>query len=169
MSTSRSRACASGSSSTTSTGLGSTTPSDWYGRVYIYLSANLPAPSRIVLIRSGGASVAALRLGTSGTIDLLDAGGVKRATTNVPLTLNAWNRIEWHVVNNATTGSLECKLYDGANSDDTVADDSVNFAGFPTGSNTDDVRFGFNTSGANLGPMWLDDIVANAGAYPGHA
>ena len=152
----------------TSVGLGGT-PSNWYGRVYLYLPANLPLTTRIVLIRSGGVSVASLRLRTDGRIDLVDSSATVRATSAKALALNAWNRLEWHIVNNATAGSLECKLFLGGNADGASADDTFSFANFGTGSNTDAVRFGLNTSGANLGPIWFDDIVAGAGAYPGPA
>lgn len=140
------------------------TLTDHYGRAHIYFTANPDANFTFINYRSGGGGAAAIRLTTTGTVALLDSGGAARATTTASITLNAWVRLEWHIVHDAVTGSGELKLFNTA--DSSTADETISFSNQNTAANTDSVRFQ-NTRAAVT--FWLDDLAVGLSAYPGPA
>lgn len=140
------------------------TLTDHYGRMYLYYQ-NDWGSSGFVAFLSGTATRAAGFIRTSGLIELRDDSNLQKAITTISLTANAWNRIEWHLVANGTTGSFEMKIFVGANVDGTTPDETISATGLNTGINTDEVQFGI-LNGAVV-TAWLDNLVAAATAYPG--
>jgi hypothetical protein len=146
------------------------TSSDWYGRIYIYFTAD-PGSSTvrpIDLYDSSDVRCAALLFRVSGpstVISLRNAALAEVAVGTVGLPLNQWVRIEWHLINSATTGFFEAKMF---STDSTTALDTITSAAtINTGTNTGRTRFG-DTDGSFL-TWWMDDILVGAGSYPGPA
>jgi hypothetical protein len=144
--------------------------SAWYGRIYIYFTAD-PGSSTvrpIDLYDSSDVRCAALLFRVSGpstVISLRNAALAEVAVGTVGLPLNQWVRIEWHLINSATTGFFEAKMF---STDSTTALDTITSAAtINTGTNTGRTRFG-DTDGSFL-TWWMDDILVGAGSYPGPA
>lgn len=143
-----------------------------WGRVYLYQTAfgtsasqvvriNDSAQTRLAVIHPGIASDQHLYVQASipGTQD----GG------SVVMALNQWVRIEWHFICNDTTGLIEAKLFNTADSvtaDDTVIVQNVDTNGNGSGAQ---VEFGHGV-GVNANEIrWLDDMQVNGVGYPGPA
>lgn len=84
---------------------------DRYARAYIYLSAN-PA-SKYYLFNWWGATnfCGAVGIGPDGKVYLYDSANAQQAVSAGALPLGQQVRIEAHINGNATTGSLEARIY----------------------------------------------------------
>lgn len=146
---------------TWSTGIGALT--DWYGRVYLYATAN-PAGGSYRLIVDGNNNFP-LFVNASGTVSMLDQGGFA-VTTGTAISLNQWVRLEWHWINSATVGQVELKLFNSPDST-SPTDTQTSGANRNTSASTTQLSFGLSSGGGDAGPIWLDNIVAGATSYPG--
>jgi len=144
------------------TGIGTLT--DWYGRVYIYATANPAGSYRVVRDLTGGSFIVFVT--SSGTIQSYDTVGGLLYTTATSIGLNQWVRVEWHWIHSATVGQGELKLFNSPDSS-TPTETKTSTATFNTGVNTSNVSFGLSDGGPGAGPIWLDNVVAGAPGYPG--
>lgn len=161
----------SGSSSSTAlrwtTAFGTIT--DHYGRIYLYATAyqdSTPDASPVNFKTGASTVMAAIKVGSDGVLSAQDAT-FSVTTGTVPIALNQWVRIEWHIVHNTSTGSVEIKLFNDAES--TTPDDTITWTNRNTGSSADTAEFGTAQITSSTWVFWLDDIVANATDWPGPA
>ena len=144
------------------TGIGTLT--DWFGRIYLYATANPGANYRVVFDLTGGSHIVFVT--SSGTIQSYDTvGGLLYTTTN-SIALNQWVRIEWHWIHSTTVGQGELKLFNNPDSA-TPTETQTSAANKNTGANTSNLTFGLSDGGSSAGPIWLDNIVAGASSYAG--
>lgn len=146
------------------------THTDHYGRLYIYPTTSFAVDELVEFLSggTGGSLVAALNVNASNQLTLRDSTGTGPTTTH-GLTLNAWNRIEYHIVHSATVGQMECQLFLGSNFDGTTPDETLSStATLNTGASADTVKFGLLSNEPNL-TYWLDDLMAGATTWPGPA
>lgn len=144
------------------------TVTEHWGRVYIYITANPAATFRLVELRSGGiggAFACSVRVDSNGKIALADNTATTTGLTAI--SLNQPIRIEFHIIHSATIGQMEAKLFN--TKDSTTVDDTITSAAtHNTLASVDTIGFGLG-GGGSAGPIWMDDIVANALSYPGPA
>jgi hypothetical protein len=146
---------------------GSVSYAEHWGRLYAYYTAN-PGSNGIYMYRSGpsnGMSFYVKSSATAGDIVVRNGAAVLGTSTNT-ITLNAWIRIEWHVLyNTGSSGSVELKLYNTA--DSTTATETMTYTGL-TSPQSAATSFDFGQwAGAATISYWLDQIVEGATAYPG--
>ena len=140
-------------------------PTDWFGRAYVYVTSNPAASLRI------GQTVTLTNwliwITSSGKLLALDTVGAVMFTSTASVVLNAWFRLEWHMIHSTTVGQYELKLFN--NADSTVPTEvDTSTATFNTGASCSGMLFGIDHSGSAAG-IWLDDLVAGATSYPGPA
>ena len=139
------------------TSLGSLT--DHYGRFYMYLSADPPADNQLVWMGNSGSQVARIWINTTGHIYTDATGGSGGSgPMAAAVALNQWVRVEYHVFNNASTGIIEVKLFNSAES--TTPTETTTATAQNTQTLTNQILFGWNKTGTNLPKLWIDDTVA---------
>lgn len=146
------------------TGLGSIT--EISAAFYIYMTANPASTIRGVEMRNAGAAVMILGVpNNTGLMQWKTGADLSVGTlNNTALTLNQWNRIEFHVIFNATTGSGEARWFPGDSTTQTGTDST-----FPattnSGAGCDEIRFGMNSSSTAVSyTWWLDSLKVVAGS-----
>jgi len=146
------------------------TLTDHYGRAYLYLTGNPSVNLAWLACQLTGASCSRIIVTTTGKLQINDSANTLAGGPGaVSLTPNQWVRVEWHFVHSTTVGMGEVKLFNtpgSATPDETIttpANKNMN-------SSANRVIVGIINSAANIGPYWLDQIVAGIqGAYPGPA
>jgi hypothetical protein len=134
-----------------------------YGRAYINLGTTTdPATILAKLETAGFARDAQINLTTADKLSIIDANNTKQVTftNSVP---SGWVRIEWHLVNSTTAGSLTVSMYAG---DSTTAIETHTVNGINTGASFGALQLGsvFTTTTA-MTPFKLDDVAyGTAGA-----
>lgn len=144
------------------TALGTLT--DWYGRVYLYATAN---PSDSYRVSVDGNNNFVLYVTSSGTIQQYDQGGLIHATS-ASISLNQWVRLEWHWINSTSVGQVELRLFNSPDSS-TATETKTSAANRNTSASTTDLSFGLSSGASATGPIWLDNIVAGATTWTGPA
>jgi hypothetical protein len=148
------------------TGLGSVT--EMWGAVYLYITANPSSTIRSIAFFSGGSLLGNLAVPNNGGLLQYKFPGDTSVTgtlNNTALTLNQWNRVEWHVIFNASTGSGEAQWYAGDATSQTGT--SSSFTGTNTGASCDEIRIGLNAASTTINyTYWWDDFKL-ALSYPG--
>lgn len=146
-----------------STGIGTLT--DWYGRIYLYLTAFPSVEFRLVkdLLGSGQQ----IKVNASGLVVVQDADQAQVFVTTNAVNTNAWTRIEFHCVQSATVGQWEVKLFTSPDSA-TATETKSSAANRNTGASLTDVGIGL-IGGGSAGTVWLDNIVIGATDWPGPA
>jgi hypothetical protein len=88
---------------------------------------------------------------------------------NTALTLNQWNRIWFHVVFNATTGTGEAAWFAGDATSQTGT--SATMSAVNTGAGCDEIRIGMNAASTTVSYTWWGDDykIATGSADPGPA
>lgn len=134
-----------------------------YGRAYLYL----PSTSAIYPVYAfDDADAIAWRILVNGTISMRDSTGTDVATGAVSPSTGQWIRLEWKVVNNASTGLCEFKLFNDATS--TTADETQTSGNCNTKANTSRIRFG---DPGSLSPAsstyYFDNLLINDTGYAG--
>lgn len=145
------------------------TQTDFYGRCYLYLTAN-PSSNTINLLRflNGTALAAAVRVSAAGKLQAIDAAGTQQGGTTAVVSLNTWIRIGWHVVTNATTGSIEVKLYNTP--DSLTPTETLTLTGLNTNTQATVYRFGMAVlAGVDFPEFFIDDLGITTAGYPGPA
>lgn len=141
------------------------TQTDHYGRVYCYFTANPAVAVQLVRANNGAATLAGLiQVNTTGVVRCVAANATFQAGT-VGITLNQWIRIEYHIIHSTPAGgTVEAKLFNTATS--TTPDETITYSNQGTSAQATQISFG-NDATNTPGAFWMDDIVANATAYPG--
>lgn len=128
------------------------TQTDFYGRIYLYVGA-LPLANSVHIAfgRNSGANAWLMMMDTTGHIRLMNSAQAIILTSTSHLTAGQWARIEWHVVNNVTTGSLRCRIFLTPTSN--TPDEDLNFgeggaAAQNTGAQTNQMSVGDGNQGA---------------------
>lgn len=156
-----------GVNSSTGSGFSWTTAAtDHYGRVYLYLTAN-PTTSDMPIIQCSSPATrnARLDITTAGKIRYYDSPASGTNITTNTIALNQWIRLEFHFIHSATVGQIEVKLFNSAEST-TPTETLTSPASLNTGASAGGIFFGTFNSVSNC-IFWMDDVVANATAYPG--
>lgn len=140
------------------------TQTEHYGRAYLYLTTNPSAVPRGPIRGYNGATVAwGIHVNTNGTLQCGDSDS--SVSGSVAIGLNQLIRVEWHVVHSATVGIVEAKLFNSAES--TTPSETITHSSANTLTQSDRIRFGVTDGGTAPAAFWIDDIIANATAYPG--
>lgn len=134
------------------------TMSDHYGRIYIWK----PDAGEFFRVLTGGingSQLLTLSLSASGFINALDLSGT--AFTGSLDYRSKWVRVEYHVIQSATVGQVFVNTYvlDNTSPLETLS----TAANRNTGASADTCRYG-SPSAVDI---WMDDIIANATAFPG--
>lgn len=142
------------------------TVTNHYGAIELYMTANPSATVVPIRCLSGTSGAASLRIRTDGKLELVDQiGNVFGPTTNA-ISLNTLIRIEFHFIHSTTVGQMELRLFNDPTSA-TPTETFTTAANKNTLASIDKIRFGIaNSAGvSNIGPLWLDNIVANGTSY----
>ncbi len=143
------------------------TQTDTFGRLYIWTQFN-PSSNVVSLVvyRATTTVRCRIKVNTAGKIELADASNVVQFTSTNSIGLSQWVRLEWHVVFSSSTGHMECKLFNNADSateTETIGNQTTNLS--LGGASANDVNFQW---GSNVSQTaWLDGILAGASSYPG--
>lgn len=151
-----------------STSIGSFT--EIWGRLYCYFTAIPTLGNQLVRInQSDSTRLATILPGVAADKKLYVATNLAggQSSGSIDIAVNQWVRIEFHFIANASTGMIEAKLFN--NADSATVTETVTRSGFNTGSAGAHVDFGYGVS-ANAGEIiWLDDLQVNGTGYPGPA
>jgi hypothetical protein len=148
------------------TGLGGVT--EIWGAIYMYLTANPSSTIRSIAFFSGGSLLGNCAVPSNGGLIQWKFPSDTSVGTlnNTALTLNQWNRIEFHVIFNATTGSGEAQWYPGDGVTQTGT--SSTFTATNTGASCDEIRIGMNAASTTINYTWWEDSFKLSGTgYPG--
>lgn len=141
-----------------------------WGAQYIYMTANPSSTIRGIAFFSAGALLGNLGVpNNTGFMQWKFPSDTSVGTlNNTALTLNQWNRVEFHVIFNATTGSGEARWFAGDSATQTGTDST--FTATNTGASCDEIRFGMNAASTAVSyTWWLDDLNVNGTGFPGPA
>ena len=143
------------------------TVTEIWGRAYIYRTAH-PSGNQwpIYFADSAAARAGIIYWGNDGSFFVFNSSLGTSDQGEDDWQLNVWNRIEWHLVSSTTVGSLEAKLYEG---DSTTVRATASISNTNTLANLQRVYFGDVSAGTATSTTWFDDVVVNAGGYPGPA
>ena len=136
------------------------TLSDWYGRMYLYMTAN-PA-SAMTFFRPQKTTTQAFQLliDTSGHIVVQDTSSATLATFTNAISLNQFVRVEVHA--NHTGSALEVKLFNSADSSTATETQTLNSVSMQSNATRLDFRTNITST-----IYWIDQLVGGATAYPG--
>lgn len=137
-----------------------------WGRVYVYFTANPGATLGVVRLRIGGLQVSRFTISTSGMWQIRNASNSLLATMTSTITLNAWTRMEWHVLATAAGGDIECRLYNTADSNSIT--DQLSDTNAALATNIDEVNVGHHNANP-VTTFWADDLNVNTTTWPGPA
>jgi hypothetical protein len=136
--------------------------SNFYGRIYIYLSSYPPIGLRLYTAQDASISNYGLQLGAGGGVHNRDvANAVQRGSvSSTVLSLNTWHRIEWHLITSTAANGQSATIYlftdsnvEGSTPNETIA--SGNWTGATSVVNLH--RFGAVGNGATW-TLNIDDI-----------
>jgi hypothetical protein len=134
------------------------TQTDNWVRVYLYRTANNATSNFIIRAVTTSTLVAQVRINNNGKVVVTDKANANLTTSTNAITLNAWNRFEFHVIaNGAGASTMRCEMYLGANCDGTTADEVISSTTSDCGANFNGWRFGQALTG-DPGAFWLDDV-----------
>lgn len=142
---------------------------DHFGGMYLYKDAT---PNNNVVIYQAwntGLTQAQGSVGitTGNKIICLQNVSSVSATGAVNVPSNQLVYISWHIVNDATVGKVEARLYTNPGSG--VIDETITTANGNNGAGTQRVRIGNEADGANNNTilnLWLDNITTGNASYP---
>jgi hypothetical protein len=146
------------------------TPTEIWGRFYLYITAQLAAGNTFTLFGAERSGV-----GACGLVNLTPFGGVTtriqvenavstKVNTGIDVPLNQWVRVEFHMLL-ATSGQVDAKLWTDPLA--TTGENTATVTGDTRGF-TDRVYFGNRGMPSATGyTHWMDGIHVNATGYPG--
>ncbi len=135
-----------------------------YGRAYIYGDFSASGGDLLVTINSIDATIRFTILAFAAQLYLRDTGSAHQIGPSANVNVNGWFRIEWHVFHDPTVGTMELKLF---NTPDATSPDSTITSSANCNTGTEGHQILYEVS--NNTTAWLDDLLANATAYPGPA
>jgi hypothetical protein len=145
------------------------TQTEFWGRAYVYLTGNPASTWLFHRVQNAGTNVARIAL-TTGRLIRLDGGSANTAlfTAATALPLNAWCRIEWHILVSATVGQLDVRIFRTA-LDGTTADESSALAATQNlGAQATQYQFGgVQGSATPSGTFWFDDVAISTVGWIG--
>lgn len=142
------------------------TQTDHYGRVYLWMDAYYSlANMAFINVQSGGSLAARIYINSSGNYVLSDSTGAGLGNTTIPLRRGQWTRMEWHMVHNASTGSVEVKLFNNPHS--TVPTETVSITNKNTLASADRIAVMQGTGLTAGDTQWVGGVAMQAPAYPG--
>ncbi len=140
------------------------TQTEIWGRCYMKQTVAPGTVNTIFIADLVGTGTCATISNYAGRLRVDDIVGGTFSTTDI--TLNAWVRIEFHILFSATVGIVEAKLFNSPES--LVADETVNR---PAGANTRASGtagyWGYDGQAGSNQVFSIDDMVVNATGYPG--
>lgn len=143
------------------------TATDFFGRFFLFMTAfPLAAPVRPVRARVAGVTKQNVEITTAGVVQINSDASTTVGTGTVPIYLNQWVRVEWHMIMSLTVGQVEAKLFNDP-AGTTPSDVITSAANLNTGTPADNIQHGNGQTTANVVPFWLDEIIAGAASYPG--
>lgn len=143
-----------------------------FGRLFVMVSATPTVITPVMRFFSGGTTIGTLNLTTGRKIQFVSGLGGTQFTSATALTANAWYRVEWNAIFNATaTGTLQIRLYLGDVTSPLEDSGQVNNPLTTSIATCSMVRYGFVSAVANAPTatdfLYLDDLVAFATMWPG--
>lgn len=138
---------------------------DHYGRYYVYRTAN-PVTKNADLYVTLTSGTLRIYVNTSGQVEIAKGTTVLQTST-VTVNLNGWTRIEYHIVNNAVTGSFQVKIFttpDGGTAAETLTQTSED-----TSTASTEIYVGNSLATGGNSAFWIDDVIVKATSYPGSA
>ena len=133
----------------------------WY-RTYLYLTANPTAQYKVVTTGTGAANCGSVYVTTAGKIICSDGSGTTRLTSAASVPLNAWFRLEGFMVGSATVGQVSFSMWTSMDSAGTATETQTSAASFNTTGAVNQIMWGSQSSIANVGPYWMDDVAISA-------
>ena len=147
---------------TTKTG---TTTEHWI-RFYVYFTANPAAITTLYTALSTATAAVTVKLDTAGKLLVAPTSGTTDYTFTNAITLNAWNRVEIHIINSTGTGTVQTRLY--AADSQTVVEDSGVRSTTSTLTNTTSHVFGQQAAVAGTtSTFWLGDPAVGTTGFLG--
>lgn len=127
-----------------------------YGRAYINLQGTPASSDAFIEWQNSGTFIGAIQLTTGRQLLIQNAAFSTVHTMTTVLTVGTKYRVEWHLVNSATTGTLQVSLYvgDSVTATETYTSGSTNFAAQAT-----QYQWGWNNGHANQPQVWIDDVA----------
>jgi hypothetical protein len=136
--------------------IGETPPTTFYFRLYLWMDANPSTTRRIAAFYDNtNTLVFGLNISTGGKVQSYDAANTSMGLSTTSISLGQWVRIEGKVFTNATTGTVDMRLYNSPQS--ATATETWAYTARNTGPHFDEVRWG-NTAAVTQ-EMWMDDIA----------
>lgn len=140
------------------------TLTDFYGRMYLYFPT-LPANAVHILIgRDTGVNAWLMRVDTTGKVQLQNNAATTIISSTTSLVAGQWARVEWHIVNSATVGSLECRIYLTPGSTG-APDQDFSMTAQNTGAQTNQMGVGDGSGGTN--DFYTAGVLIGATTWPG--
>lgn len=140
----------------------------YWGRTYFY-GGNSQGLFRLVYFPNGGNSRGQIQVDATGHLLILDRTNATQQTFTNAINNNAWCRIEWKFIANATTGLIEVQLFNSPNSGtatETKTASNIN-TDTSTPSGATGVSMGILNNPGAVHTVWLNYLNVNATAYPG--
>lgn len=140
-----------------------------YGRVYLWRdSVDAVQPHYWLSVYESGTNlIGRFKITTAGLVEIQGPSGSVVATGAVTVATGQWTRLEYKIVNHASAGILEVKLFNTA--DSSSVSETITATGLNTYADTAKLRFGSEQVNNSGYTYYLDDIVAGALSYPGPA
>lgn len=144
------------------------TPVDSYGRIYLYRAATAEAVHYFAQFNSSlDELICRLGVNESSQIQIQNGAGSIVATQSGTLATGQWTRVEFKIINHASAGILECKIFNAA--DASSPDETLTATSQNTRADTTKVYIGSPVATSPSYTFYVDDIVVGANAYPGPA
>jgi uncharacterized protein YdbL (DUF1318 family) len=91
-------------------------------------------------------------------------------TTTNAVNTNGWTRLEFHAIQNATTGTLELRLYKNPDAAVGSYTEQLSFTNQNSGSSAyATYGFGQSASRVNMAAFWMDDVKVSSTGWVGPA
>ncbi len=148
------------------TALGTVT--DHYGRIYVWQDAFDSLRTQIIQFHASfdAAYGCAINITPTGKIQIWDSSNSQVGITTASMSTGQWVRLEWHIINSATVGFGEIRLFNNADSS-TPTETQASGSTLDTGANSGQVLIGLTQGPGTAGLlMYLDNIVVGATSYP---
>lgn len=138
-------------------------PSEVWGRDYVYLPAAPNTESRVISFYQGGAFRGYIAILGTRAIRVSDLNFTSQDSVFTLATATVY-RLEFHFKGSATVGQIDVNIYAG---DSLSTSGTVSLTNANTGTGTDEIDFGHIGSGVNAFTYYFDDIQVNSTGFPG--
>ncbi len=139
------------------------TQTTFYGRFYVYMTAN-PSTLSQIFGSSNAVNSVKLKVNTTGTLTATaNNDATTLFTTTNTLVLNAWNRIEFTITLSASVGTGKVILYP---QDSITPTETQTWSGANNGEATA-TTYTFNSPSGNTQTWWMDSLALSTDGYLG--